>query len=449
MKTGGELARRLSQFDATCVVIGAIIGVGIFFSPGQIARTAGSSSIALATWGAGAFAALCGALCFARIGRNYPRAGGQYEILRDANGPFTGFLCTVINATAIIPGSAAVIAIICARNLVTLVAGREASAMEEAWLAQALIAGVVLANCVGVRSGASLQNFSVIVKLALLVAIVGGAFWMLTQAAPLSPVATQEATRPAIRGGVLGAVMAGLIPAFFAYGGWQQVLWMAGEVRDAERRVPRAILMGMAVVVAVYLLANWAYFALLGFDGVVGAKALAAESMQRVAGDFGARLVAAGVCISALGVLNAQFLSGPRLLYATARDGRFFSLFARIAPRAQTPVTSILALGVISALLLLLAGEDGIERLTAWVVIPDAVFMILTALALPILERRRGVSTGMGMLTATLVFVLVECAALVGAALNESVHAAALAGFVWMGCMALLWCFFFRRKTAN
>jgi APA family basic amino acid/polyamine antiporter len=243
--------------------------------------------------------------------------------------------------------------------------------------------------------------------------------------------------------------MAGLIPAFFAYGGWQQVLWMAGEVRDAERRVPRAILMGMAVVVAVYLLANWAYFALLGFDGVVGAKALAAESMQRVAGDFGARLVAAGVCISALGVLNAQFLSGPRLLYATARDGRFFSLFARIAPRAQTPVTSILALGVISALLLLLAGEDGIERLTAWVVIPDAVFMILTALALPILERRRGVSTGMGMLTATLVFVLVECAALVGAALNESVHAAALAGFVWMGCMALLWCFLFRRKTAN
>ena len=454
MKERGELARRLGQFDATCVVIGAIIGVGIFFSPGQIARTAGSANVALITWTAGALAALCGALTFARLGRLYPRAGGQYEILRDATGPFSGYLCTVIHGTAIIPGSAAVIAIICAQNLVTLVAGREASAGEAAVLAQALIWGVVLANCAGVRAGAGLQNFTVVIKLLLLAAIVGGAFLVTAPAAGAASAAgagggaLPSDTAGAIGGGVLGAVMAGLIPAFFAYGGWQQVLWMAGEVRDAERKVPRAILIGMAVVVLIYLAANWAYFTLLGFEGVVHAKALAAEAMQRVSGDWGARAVAAGVTISALGVLNAQFLAGPRLIYAAARDGRFFSAFAHVPARVQTPVASILGLGAVSSLLLFLAGADGIDPLTAWVVVPDAVFMILTALALPLLARRRGELLGKWVLIAVLLFVLVEAAAVAGAVLNEAVHAAAIAGLVWMGCMALLWVVRFRRNAS-
>lgn len=445
MSERGELARRLGQFDATCVVIGAIVGVGIFFSPGQIARTAGSTHVALITWTAGAFAALCGALTFARLGRLYPRAGGQYEILRDATGPFSGYLCTVVHGTAIIPGSAAVIAIICAQNLVTLVAGRDAAPGEAALLAQALIWSVVIANCIGVRAGAGLQNVTVVIKLLLLVAIVGGAMLVASPDAAGATVTGGVASAPgAIGGGVLGAVMAGLIPAFFAYGGWQQVLWMAGEVRDAERKVPRAILIGMAVVVLIYLAANWAYFALLGFEGVVHAKALAAEAMQRVAGEWGARLVAAGVTISALGVLNAQFLTGPRLIYAAARDGRFFSTFAHVPARVQTPVASILGLGAVSSLLLLLAGADGIDPLTAWVVVPDAVFMILTALALPLLARRRGEKLGKWVLAATLLFVLVEGAAISGAVLNEAVHAAALAGLVWMGCMALLWVVRFR-----
>lgn len=448
MSERGELARRLGQFDATCVVIGAIVGVGIFFSPGQIARTAGSTHVALITWTAGAFAALCGAITFARLGRLYPRAGGQYEILRDATGPFSGYLCTVVHGTAIIPGSAAVIALICAENLVTLVAGRDAAPGEAALLAQALIWSVVIANCVGVRTGAGVQNVTVIIKLLLLAAIVGGAVFLASaEQAGVTTVSSAAPEPGAIGGGVLGAVMAGLIPAFFAYGGWQQVLWMAGEVRDAERKVPRAILIGMAVVVLIYLAANWAYFELLGFEGVVHAKALAAEAMQRVAGGWGARVVAAGVTISALGVLNAQFLTGPRLIYAAARDGRFFSTFAHVPTRVQTPVASILGLGAASSVLLLLAGADGIDPLTAWVVVPDAVFMILTALALPLLARRRGESLGKWVLAATVLFVLVEGAAITGAVLNEAVHAAALAGLVWMGCMALLWVVRFRRSA--
>lgn len=442
MSERAELSRALGPFDATCVVIGAIIGVGIFFSPGSIARTAGSTELAMLTWGAAALAALFGAWVFAQLGREYPKAGGQYEILKDAWGPLSGGLCVLTNITAIIPGSVAVIALICASNLMPALVGREATSSETEVLAHVLIWLLAAVNILGVRWGALLQNGTVIVKLAVLGLVVacavfiGGADANITAAAaPLHPV----------QGGMFGALLAGLIPAFFAYGGWQQVLWLGGEVKNARKVLPLAILVGVGVVVLTYLSANWAYFELIGFDGVAGSKALAADALQGPLGSSGARIVAAGVALSALGVLNVQFMSGPRLAYAAARDGRFFSIFARVHSHCRTPIHAIIALAACASLLLLCAGSDGLDPLTAWVVVPDAIFMILTALALPLLRRRAAQPITLVCLLLPLLFSLVELGAIGGACLDTVVRNAALGGVVWVALLSLLWYACFRK----
>ena len=441
------LLRTLGPFDATCVVIGAIIGVGIFFSPGQIARTAGSTDLAMLTWGAAALAALFGAWSFAQLGRDYPKSGGQYEILKDAFGPFSGGLCVLTCISVIIPGSIAVIALICAQNLLPALAGRDASSAETLLYAHGLIWLLAAVNVVGVRWGAGVQNTTVIVKLGVLALVVACALFfsgggVASDAATASDAAAASASPlHSVQGGWLGALLAGLIPAFFAYGGWQQVLWLGGEVKNARRVLPLAILAGVGVVVVTYLAANWAYFHLLGFEGVARSKALAADALQQVLGSGAARLIAAGVTISAFGVLNVQFMAGPRLAFAAARDGRFFSVFGKVHQRFSTPAHAIVAMAACASLLLACAGADGLDPLTAWVVVPDAIFMILTAMALPLLRRRAHAHLRVPLFCwlFPVLFSLVELGAIGGACLDSSVRNAALLGLTWMSLLALLW----------
>ena len=318
------LERRLGLFDTTAVVIGAIIGVGIFFTPAEVARLAGSSERALLVWALGGVVALLGALTFAELGRRFPQAGGQYEVLRRAWGPTTAFVHTFCVQTAVLPGSAALIALITAFNLSLAVHGVPPDWNTGTPVAAALVAGVV-------------------------------------------------------------------------------------------------------VVVAVYLLAAWAYFDLLGFDGVVQSKALAAEAVDRVYPGIGGRVVAAAVAISAFGVLNVQFLTGPRLTYAVAADGRFFRAFARVHPRTGTPIAAIALLTVLS-LAALAVGTEAMGDLTAWIVVLDALFFGLTGWAL----LRLG-ATGPRWWLCAGGFAALEWACVVYSAFDPKVQASALAGALWIG----------------
>ncbi|MFZ5476487.1 MAG: APC family permease, partial [Myxococcota bacterium] len=263
------MRRELGLGDTTAVVIGAIVGVGIFFTPAQVARLAGSEEVALGLWALGGVVAALGAWTFAELGRRYPRAGGQYDVLRDAWGPLPGFLYVFCNLTAIQAGSIAIIAWYCAQNFADAF-GATLSPGVNLVAAVVLVAGLTAANVVGVRAGAWVQNVTVVSKLLTLVAVVGLAVVAAPAApAPAAPVAGERGI----------ALLAGLLPAMFAYGGWQQALWVGGEVKDPERTLPRAILGGVAVVVVVYLGAAWAYFRLLGFEGVAGAGGLAFEAV--------------------------------------------------------------------------------------------------------------------------------------------------------------------------
>jgi basic amino acid/polyamine antiporter, APA family len=420
--TANALPRVLDLRHLVAIVIGAIIGVGIFFTPAQVARIAGSEERALLLWAVGGACAAAGGVVFGELGRRFPHAGGQYRVMLAGWGPFAAFVYVVSLLTAIQPGAAAIIAHIAARNL-ALALGVSLSSNALIGVALALIGAVVIANTIGVRQSAGVQLFTVTAKLATL----GGI------------VALAIAHQPAV------VAAAGLLPAMFSYGGWQHALWMAGEVRDPERTLPRGIGIGVAVVILAYVGAAWAYFELLGFDGVTNAKALAAEAVAVVLPGAGARVVAGAVAISAFGVLNAQFLAGPRQVWALARDGLFFGALGHLHPARSTPHLAILALGVCASTALVVAGPDGVGQLTAWTVVVDTLFFALTALVLLKLqwaERRATFAT-----FAAVAFVLIELAAMVGALASPQVRAAALTGLGWVLGISLLY-LRFRRSAA-
>jgi APA family basic amino acid/polyamine antiporter len=247
-------------------------------------------------------------------------------------------------------------------------------------------------------------------------------------------------------------VLAGLVPAFFSYGGWQHALWISGEVRDPRRNLPIGIVGGVVIVVIVYLLANWAYLKLLGHAGVAQSGALAADAVSAAWPNVGRRAVAAAVGVSALGVLNAQLLSGPRLIQRMADDGRFFRVFALVSGRFGTPAPAILLLGCMALVLLLGAGEKGVDRLLTGVVFIDGVFFVLTGAALFILRHRDADpatrTSAFAYPVAPVLFVLGELGVLVGAYADPTVRDAAYIGAAWIAAAIVLYLSAFRRARS-
>ncbi len=445
-----KLKRVLGPLDATCVVIGAIIGVGIFFTPSRVAELAGSGQLALWTWAIGGGIALLGALTFAELGGLYPRSGGQYDMIRDAWGTLPAFLFVFCNATAIQAGAIAIIAIVCAQNL-GIAAGGTLAGPVLTVVAAVLILGLLTANALGVRWGARIQNLTVVAKVATLLSVTVLAAVLGAGGGPVDEAG--DAVSGVVRAGVVGAIFAGLVPALFSFGGWQHALWMAGEVRRPRRNVPRAIVGGVLVVVIVYVLVNWAYLHLLGYDGVVASKAIAADAVAVVWPGVGKRFVALAVAVSAFGVLNAQLLAGPRLVYAMARDGRFFRPFALVSARFGTPVAAIGLIGGLALVLLVAAGERAVVRLLTGVVFIDAIFFVLTAAALLVLRRRRPAARRPVRVPlyplVPLLFIVGELGVITGAALDPTVRVAAVIGLAWIVAGTVCYLLFFRGSQAG
>jgi APA family basic amino acid/polyamine antiporter len=439
-----ELRRVLGPIDAVSIVIGAVIGVGIFFTPSLVARIAGSGSVALSAWVLGALIALLGALSFAELGGTYTRSAGQYEVLRDAYGPLTGFVFVFCNATAIQTGSTAIIAVICVRHLCEAI-GVAIDPVSVSAMGGVLIACVAVANIFSVRIGAGIQVITVVAKIFALLAVTWLAVWV----APTIRISEDPHEGSPSSLGPVAALLAALVPAAYSYGGWQQLLWMGGEVRDAQRNVPRAIVMGMIIVGVAYVSANWGYLQLLGMSGVAASHAPAADAVAKVWHGSGPRAVAAAVAISAFGVLNAQLLSGPRLIYGMARDGRFFVIFRRVHPRWGTPLAAIALIAGLALALLFLAGQRAVENLLTGIVAIDSLFFILTAGAIFILRRRhpdapRPVRTP-GYPVVPLLFLVCETVVLFGAFIDAEVRSAAFIGAAWVAFAASFYFVFFRR----
>ncbi len=369
------------------LVVGGIIGSGIFINPSVVAARTGSAALTLATWSLGAVIALLGAFIFAELGRRRPQVGGGYAYLRDAFGPLPAFLYGWALLLAIATGAIAAVAVTFSSYAAPLF-GLPTDTTTISALSVAAVVLLSIVNLVGVKTGAATQNVFTVLKLValaavLLAAVVGpdGAAVTAEAVPPLAPPSTAM--------GIFLALSTALVPVLFSFGGWQQTNFVAEEMRDPERTLPRALILGVLIVVAVYLGANIAYLNALGVDGLAASKAPAADMIVRVAGENGRRLMAAGIAASAFGFLNLVILVSPRVYQAMARDGLFFASFARLHPRFRTPVMAIVFQAVV-AVVLILTGSYG-QRLD-WVVFADWIFFTATALTLIVIRRRDAAS---------------------------------------------------------
>ena len=375
-------ARRIGLFSATMLVVGGIIGSGIFLNPAIVAQRVGSGQLILLTWTLGAGIAMLGAFIFAELGARNPAAGGGYVYLRDAFGPLPAFLYGWALLLAIASGAAAAVAVTFA-NYATPLLGLGVG--YERWLAATAIAVLSLVNCLGVIPGAWTQNVFTLLKLAAIAALVVAA---LLGGSPGSAAACAGAgcrASSATGTGVVVAIGTALVPVLFAYGGWQQTNFVAEEMVDARRNLPRALVIGVLIVAAVYLAANFTYLRALGPAGLSGSRAPAADVMGAVAGETGRRLIAAGIAVSTFGFLNLVILVTPRVYQAMARDGLFFARFAELHPRTRAPVAAIVVQGL-WAIVLLLSGSYG--QLLDWVTFADWIFFGTIAATLFVYRRR-------------------------------------------------------------
>lgn len=381
-------ARRLGLFSGTMAVVGGIIGSGIFLNPSNVARITRAPTLTIAVWILGGIIALIGAFCYAELGHRYPKAGGGYVYLREGFGKLPAFLYGWALLLVIATGATAAVAYTFASYAAALFG------LSESWIrpiAVISIAALSIVNYVGVGKAAVTQNFFTVLKLGALATLI---VFGLSLPFDMAPTGIATGLRPPMGWELPLAIGTALTPILFAYGGWQQTNFIAEEIIDAERTLPKALLIGTAIVVLVYVTANLAYLRVLGVTGLGASSAPAADVMNAVVGSWGKRLISAGITCSTFGFLNLVILVSPRVYQAMAADGVFFPAMARLHPKYQTPGTAILFQGVWAALLML-TKEYG--PLLDYVVFGDWIFFGSTAATIFVFRRRFGAPDRFGV----------------------------------------------------
>lgn len=394
-ETPSGLRRDLGIWSAAAIVIGTVIGSGIFLVPSAMIRQVGSPHVLFGVWVFGGVLSLFGALTYAELAAAMPEAGGEYVFLKEAYGPLWGFLYGWTQMWVAKSGSIAALATGFFYYLanfrpeldgvlytVRLPIGPHGGPLEIRYgqlLAMAVILLLAAINYVGVRFGGGVQVTVTAVKLVL----IGGIVVVGLGAGQGSP-ANLAASIPAA-GGAAG-FFAALVGALWAYDGWNNVSMVSSEVRQPQRSLPRALIGGTLAVIAIYLLANLAYFYVLSARDVAGTPRVAAEMMRRVFGASGAGVVSIAAMVSIFAALNGSILTGARVPYAMARDGLFFRSLARVHPVYRTPGVSILALSGWAALLVL---SGRFEELYTYVMFASWILYGMTGAAVVVLRRRR------------------------------------------------------------
>jgi APA family basic amino acid/polyamine antiporter len=376
------LARKLGPLDATMIVVSGIIGSGIFINPYVVAQKVETPFLILAVWLAGGVIALCGAFVFAELGTVLPRAGGQYAFFREAFHPLVGFLHGWSLLLIIQSGATAAVAVACSQYIVRL-AGVPPTSTTVTSIAIAILLALVAFHSCGIKPGAVLINIITLGKTVAIAILVIGAFAVAQRSGiTFEPMVPERLHGP----GLVSAFLAGLVPAMFAYGGWQNSNFVVEEIRDPERNLPRAILIGVAIVIVVYLSANVAYVHVLSAPTLAATPTPAAALATEVLGPRGADALSVLVIISTFGFLNLALMTAPRVYYAMAQDGLFFATVARVSPRTHVPVAAIATQGLLAAVFALYNTYD---RLLGYAVFADWIFFSLAGVALIVFRRTR------------------------------------------------------------
>jgi len=424
------LARRLGAFDATMIVMGGIIGSGIFINPYVVARQVHTPALILGAWIAGGVIALLGAFVYAELAALRPEAGGQYAYLRDAYHPSVAFLYGWGLLLVVQSGGMAAVAVTFARYAHT--------GLPDGVVATLTLLLLTVINCFGVRSGSNTQTVLMLLKLAAIaMLIIVGATFHGTQA-PAPPLVTAT----------LFAFAAAMTPVMFAYGGWQTASFMSAELKRPGRDLAIGLLAGVAGVIAVYVGVNIVCLRVLGASGLAATTTPASSVMRLALGERGANLIAIGIAISTLGFLSQSMLTAPRVYYAMAADGLFFRSVARVHPTTRVPVVAIALQGVV-AIVIALSGTY--EQILSYVVSVDFIFFGLTGVALFLFRRREDAGAATHRFrtplhpVSTLVFTL-ACWLVVAGTVAESPKNSAI-GFVILAAGLPAYAFWRRKQS--
>jgi APA family basic amino acid/polyamine antiporter len=401
--------RQLGLFDATMIVMGGIVGAGIFANPSEVAHHVHTPFLILGVWVLGGFIAMCGAFIWAELATRLPGVGGQYLYLREAYHPSVAFVYGWGLLLVTQTGGMAAVAVIFASYF----RGLTGVNWSDSVLAAIVLLSLTAINCLGARAGSNIQNFLMLLKIAAIAALVALGMALGGGSLKSEPLLGQP-----VSFGLLKSIGAAMVPIAFAYGGWQTATFVAGEMRDARRDLSRGLLMGVAGVVALYLAVNIVCLRVLGPAGLDATDTPASNVMRVGLGERGAQWIAAAIAISTLGFLSQSILTAPRVYYAMARDGLFFRSVGKLSGRSRAPVVAIVLQGI-AAIVIACSGTYG--EILNFAITVDFIFFGMTAASLFVLRSRQvGAATAVyrapGHPFTTILFVL-SCAGIVGSAI--------------------------------
>jgi APA family basic amino acid/polyamine antiporter len=363
------------------VVMGGIVGSGIFINPYVVARLVHSPALILGAWIAGGALALLGAFVYAELADRMPKVGGQYAYLREAYHPAIGFLSGWASLLVISAGGTAAVAVTFAKYFRELAP----SSVPENITAVLVVVALTVINCLGVRMGSSVQSFFMVLRILAIALVVACGAWLLFR----SPVAPHPAWHPLLDRPtsfdlltVFGATM---VPVMFSYGGWQSSNFIASEIREPRKNLPRALLLGVLGIIILYVSVNFIYVQALGPAGLAATGTPASEVMRLALGNRGASLIAAAIAISTIGFLSQSMLTYPRVYFAMADDGVLPRGLARIHPRNRAPVAAIALQGIVTSSVVLLGTY---EQILSYVVVMDWLFCGLAASCIFVFRSR-------------------------------------------------------------
>jgi len=370
----------LSVTDACAMIVGIVIGAGIFKAPSIVAASVSSETVFIALWVAGGLMSLVGALCYAELGSSFPNAGGEYHFLSRAFGSRLAFLFAWARMSVIQTGAIAAIAFVFGDYASQLWPLGDKGAVIYAMIA---VAAVTALNLAGTRESKSVQTvLTSALALAIFALIVAGLLH-----SGVSPVV---ATPPATSSAPLFSQLA-LIFILLTYGGWNEAAYLTAEMQDARRNIVRALLLGILAVTVLYVLLNLAYLNVLGLEGMKNSRAVAADLMQATLGGTGKAVLSVIVMAAAISTLNATTFTGARTNFALGRDIGMFRALGNWNARTNTPTTALLVQGAVSLALVLLAATtpDGFETMVAYTAPAFWLFFLLTGISLFVLRRQQ------------------------------------------------------------
>ena len=363
-------AAKLGLFHATMIVMGGIIGSGIFMNPYVVARLVGSPGLILGAWAIGGVIALFGAFVYAELGSRMPRVGGQYAYLRSAYHPAVAFLYGWVLLLVIQTGGMAAVAVTFSAYFLELTR----LPISPSLVAATVLGGLAVVNCLGLRAGSTVQSSLMVLKILAIAALVGAGAWYAVGRGAGSAAAPSPPPMPLLS--TVEAMAAAMVPVLFAFGGWQTASFVAEEIEEPRRTLPRALVLGVVGVIVLYLAVNVVCVAVLGVRGLASTTTPASAVMQKAFGRAGAAWIAVGIAVSALGFLSQSILTAPRVYYAMARDGVFFRSVGWIDPKRGVPSVAIL-LQAAAAIVIALSGRY--DQILSYVVSMDFLFFGLTA----------------------------------------------------------------------